>query len=93
MGSKKPKQWRAKSQRLLNTRPIYEREFPKLAKAMVDDGVTLYLTDNGNGYEWYVADYQVPAKSVREVWGLTPFQMRRFTEWALIATSELVKWE
>jgi len=38
----------------------------------------------------YVADYQVPAKSVREVWGLSPHQMRRFIDWVLTNDTELM---
>ena len=85
--------WRNKTQKHLHTRPIYEREFPALAKAMSEDGLTIRLVNKGNGYEWLVADYKLPTKSVAEVWGLTPHQMRRFVHWALENNSELVQWE
>jgi hypothetical protein len=84
------KSWRSKSATMLFTRPIYEREFPALARAMADDGLSIRLVNKGNGYELYVADYQVPAKSVREVWGLSPHQMRRFIDWALTNDTELL---
>ncbi len=84
------KSWRSKSANMLFTRPIYEREFPALAQAMVDDGLSIRLVSKGNGYELYVADYQVPAKSVREVWGLSPHQMRRFIDWVLTNDTELI---
>tara|TARA_R110001632_G_scaffold7580_1_gene30231 strand:+ start:8956 stop:9219 length:264 start_codon:yes stop_codon:yes gene_type:complete len=84
------KTWRNKSANMLFTRPIYEREFPALAQAMGDDGLSILLVNKGNGYEWYVADYQVPTKSVREVWGLSPHQMRRFVDWVLTNDTELI---
>ena len=85
--------WRNKTKNMLNTRPIEEAEFPALAKAMAEDGLTLRVVSKGNGYEWLVADYILPAKSVREVWGLTPHQMRRFTAWLLAFNTELIQWE
>ena len=88
------KAWRSKTPNVLNTRPIYTHEFSKLAKAMFDDGITFFISGVGNGYEWFVADYKVPAKSIREVWGLTPHQMRRFVDWLLQDNyKELMKWE
>ena len=85
--------WRNKTQKHLFTRPIYTTEFPSLAKAMSEDGLTIRLVNKGNGYEWLVADYKLPTKSVAEVWGLTPHQMRRFIDWALENNSELIQWE
>ena len=87
------RKWRSKSHKLLNTRPIYEYEYPKLAKAMSEDGLTLLLVTKGNGYEWYVSDYKIPNKSVCQVWGLSPHQMRKFVDWLMIETTELVTWE
>lgn len=84
------KSWRSKSPRSLWATPIYTKEFPKLAKSMAEDGLTFSLVNKANGYEWRVADYQVPTKSVREVWGLTPDQMRRFISWLLENDSELI---
>ena len=63
----KSRGWRNKTKQMLNTRPIYEHEFPALAKAMAEDGLTLRIVSKGNGYEWLVADYILSAKSVREV--------------------------
>ena len=45
------KSWRSKSATMLFTRPIYEREFPALARAMADDGLSIRLVNKGNGYE------------------------------------------
>lgn len=88
------KQWRTKSKNMLNTRPIYEAEFPALAKAMAEDGLTFRIVSKGNGYQWLVADYEIPAKSVREVWGLTPHQMRRLIDWLLAESyMDLIIWE
>ena len=93
-GGMKLKNWRAKSRNILNTRPIYEAEFPALAKAMVEDGLTFRIVSKGNGYQWLVADYEIPAKSVRQVWGLTAHQMRRFIDWLLAGSyTELIEWE
>jgi hypothetical protein len=83
------KEWRKKSNRTLFARPIYSHEFPTLAEAMAEDGLVLVGVNKGNGYEWYVADYQVPNSSVREVWALTPEQMRRFIQWALTNDNKL----
>lgn len=85
--------WRNKSKRTLHTRPIYTDEFPSLAKAMCEDGLTLRFVNKGNGYEWLVADYKLPTSSVRDVWNLTPHQMRRFIDWAIENDSELISWE
>jgi len=85
--------WRSKSHKTLFTRPIYTDEFPMLARAMSEDGLSIRLVNKGNGYEWLVADYKLPTKSVAEVWGLTPHQMRRFIGWLLDNDSELVQWE
>lgn len=83
------KKWRNKPQRTLWANAIYKREFPHLAMQMANDGLTFSLVNNANGYEWRVADYQVPTKSVREVWGMTPHQMRRFIGWLLENESAL----
>jgi len=87
------RQWRSKSQRSLMTRPIYEREFPSLGEQMANDGLTLVVGGGGNGYTWFIADYEVPVKSVREVWGLTAHQMRRFVAWAIENDCEVMTWE
>ena len=71
----------------LTWRRWFEAELAK------QDGLTLRVVSKGNGYEWLVADYILPAKSVREVWGLTPHQMRRFTAWLLAFNTELIQWE
>lgn len=85
--------WRSKTPKHLHTRPIYHWEFPALAKAMSEDGLTIRPVNKGNGYEWLIADYKLPTKSVREVWGLTPHQIRRFIWWALENDSEMIQWE
>ncbi len=85
--------WRNKTQKHLFTRPVYKDEFPALSKAMSEDGLSIRLVNKGNGYEWLVADYIIPTKSVAEVWGLTPHQIRRFIAWLLDNDSELVQWE
>ena len=82
--------WRNKPRRTLWATAIRTTEFPALAKAMADDGVTFSLEDKGNGYVWRVADYELPTKSVREKWELSDHQMRRFIAWLLENDSELI---
>ncbi len=83
-----------KRKRLLWTAPIYTKDFAKLASDMADDGLSFDLDrSKPNGYRWLVADYELPTKSVREKWDLTPHQMRRFIAWLLENKSELTQWE
>jgi hypothetical protein len=86
------RKWRSKSQHTLWTRPIYEHEFPDLLKRMEEDGLSLMVGEQGNGYVWFVADYQLPSKSVRDVWGLSAHQLRRLMAWAIEHNHEVVKW-
>ena len=83
-----------KRKRVLWTAPIFTKDFPKLASDMADDGL-LFLPDRSkpNGYMWLVADYELPTKSVREKWDLTPHQMRRFIAWLLENDTRLIEWE
>lgn len=88
--------WRSKPAKSLWATPIYTKDFSKLARAMAEDGLTFSLVNKGNGYVWLVADYEIPTKSVRQVWGLTAPQMRRFVAWLLENKSELTEentWE
>ena len=71
-------QWR-KRNRSLQTKPIYEYEFPTLLHAMENDGLRCVLTEEG--YQWYHGRYPVSATSVRRIWGLTEHQWRRFSRW------------
>ena len=87
------REWRNKSHRTLFTRPIYKAEYPSLTKQMAEDGLTIRLVNKGNGYEWFMADYKLPTTSVREVWGLSPHQMRSLIDWLLGNDSELISWE
>lgn len=83
-----------KRKRILWTAPIYTKEFPKLASMMANDGLFFDLdSSKPNGYRWFVADYELPTKSVREKWDMTPHQMRRFIAWLLENDSELTVWE
>ncbi len=80
--------------RMLWTAPIYTKDFPQLAKAMADDGLSFVLDrSKANGYRWYVADYEVPTTSVSHRWDMTPHQMRRFVAWLFENESELNTWE
>jgi len=71
--------WRKRSKHIA-TKPIPKELFPKLATLMIEDKLRFVLTDEG--YEWYHEDYKVTTTTIREVWGLTAHQWRRFLRWA-----------
>ena len=70
--------WRKRDKHIA-TRPIPTDLFPKLATLMQEDGLRLFLTDEG--YEWYHDEYRVTTTAIREVWGLKAHQWRRFLRW------------
>jgi|TARA_R110000824_G_scaffold8365_3_gene37880 hypothetical protein len=70
--------WR-KRHKYLATKPILSTEFPTLASLMIEDGLNFVLSDDG--YEWYHGEYRVATTVIREVWGLTDHQWRRFMRW------------
>ena len=74
--------WRKGSQRTLNTRPIYEKEFSKLVAAMVNEGLIGTITQEG--LRWSILDYNLTASSVCKVWGLSPNQYRRLSDYILV---------
>ena len=78
MVPKKLHEWRKRSKHIA-TKPIPKTEFPKLATLMVEDGLEFAMTDDG--YEWYHGEYKVTTTAIREVWGLTSHQWRRFLRW------------
>jgi len=69
------KVWRSGSQRVLGNRPIKESEFPRLIKAMKEDG--LYCAITAEGLRWIHGVYIIQAKVIREVWGLSAHQYNR----------------
>jgi len=71
-----------KMKRRLIARYIKTGEFPKYKRWMIEDGLTLELTEEG--YEWRVGNYITTSKSVGEVWGMSPDQIRRFIDWFVI---------
>ena len=71
--------WRKRTKHI-TTKPIPSTEFPTLASLMVEDGLNFILNDEG--YEWYHGEYRVATTVIREVWGLTAHQWRRFMRWA-----------
>ncbi len=81
MSAGEPVKWRVHFNQLI-ARPIPKKEFPKLVKKMLDDGLICLLTPNG--YQWYCGRYRVSATAVREMWNLSPSQWRRFMEWVYI---------
>ena len=73
--------WR-KRNRSLQTKPIFTTEFPKLLRAMADDGLTVMLLEEG--YQWHCGNYPITAKAVREVWSLSDRQYRRLMRYVYI---------
>ena len=69
------KKWRNEPARRMINRAIYEKDFPNLIQAMIEDNITANITHNG--IEWYHADYRLTKTSVMDVWGLTIGQMER----------------
>lgn len=74
--------WRSSSVKVLNTRPIYEKEWPKLISAMDEDGLVATLTSEG--ILWQVGRYVLKPKQVREAWGLSVNQMRRLQDYIIV---------
>ena len=70
--------WRKRTKQL-TAKPILSTEFPKLATLMQEDGLQFVLSDEG--YEWYHGEYKVTTTAIREVWGLSDHQWRRFMPW------------
>jgi hypothetical protein len=70
--------WR-KRNKYLATKPIPTTLFPTIAKLMIEDGLSFVMDDEG--YTWYHEKYRVNATAIREVWGMTSHQWRRFQRW------------
>jgi len=86
------KSWRSGSKNTFTARPIYTKDFPKLIKKMKEDGL-LFMLDNGpKGYRWIISEYEISAKAIREVWGLTKSQYSRLIEYSIIHY-EVWEWE
>ena len=75
------RKWRSGSHYSLFARPISSGEFPKLVEAMKEDGLSCIFTNNHHGYQWYLGDYRLQAKSLKEVWGLADSQYTRLMNW------------
>mgnify|MGYP003154576059 CR=1 FL=1 len=73
-----PTKWRPHFNQLI-ARPIPRSEFPKIVERMFNDG--LYCDLTYEGAIWYSGRYQVTAKVVRTMWGLSPAQWKRFMRW------------
>ena len=71
--------WRGKSTTMRSTRPIYKEEYPKLIKAMINDGLIAIIT--AEGIKWYHGDYRVTKKVICGVWNITPSQMKKLTDY------------
>jgi len=60
---------------VLANRPIKETEWPRLIKAMNEDGLFCIITFDG--LHWTHGAYTVQAKVIREVWNLSAHQYNR----------------
>ena len=74
--------WRAGSKRTLNTRPIYEKEFSILVSAMVEEGLVATITQEG--IKWSIMGYNLTTSAICKVWGLSPNQYRRLSDYILV---------
>tara|TARA_R100001463_G_scaffold105302_3_gene159796 strand:+ start:293 stop:658 length:366 start_codon:yes stop_codon:yes gene_type:complete len=72
--------WR-KRDKMLATRPIYQKDFPHLYQCMVEDGLEFRFTEDG--YDWFHGRYTVTGTVVAYHWRLTSHQWRRFMKWLL----------
>ena len=54
-------------------------EFPEIAERMFNDGLIALLTSKG--LRWFSGRYRVSAKVVRDMWGLSEHQFKRFKRW------------
>tara|TARA_R100000152_G_C6781189_1_gene215175 strand:- start:1397 stop:1729 length:333 start_codon:yes stop_codon:yes gene_type:complete len=70
--------WRKRNKHIA-TKPIPTELFPTLANLMIEDGIRFVLDDEG--YQWFHEEYKVTTTAIREVWGLTEHQWRRFMRW------------
>ena len=70
--------WRKRNKHI-TTKPIPKEIFPTLANLMIEDDIMLVLDDEG--YQWFHGEYKVTTTAIREVWGLTEHQWRRFMRW------------
>ena len=74
--------WR-KKRKTLWAMPIYRSEFPKLLRCLSQDGLQFRYENNIQGYQWYLGKYPVAPKAIKDVWGLTDNQYRRFVSFIL----------
>ncbi len=81
MSAGRAKTWR-KRKRGIYTQPIYEKDFPVLLQAMAEDGLSAVFETAG--VAWFLGEYRIAPKVVREVWGLTPHQYRRLVDYVLV---------
>tara|TARA_R110000822_G_scaffold12196_15_gene44292 strand:- start:629 stop:919 length:291 start_codon:yes stop_codon:yes gene_type:complete len=78
MNEGEPIKWRVHFNQLIS-RPIPETEFPTIAQRMLDDGLVAVI--NGEGLRWFSGRYRVTATVVRDMWGLSEHQYKRFYRW------------
>jgi len=70
------KKWRKGATKSLFARPIRKIEYPFLINAMKEDGLHAEITEKG--IVWYHGEYKIIRKAMREMWGISVHQMKRF---------------
>lgn len=77
-----PKNWRSGASRYLNTRPIYEKEWPKLVQTMLEENLIAVIT--GDGVKWFYGEYIITKKEIMRVWVLSRSQYSRLIDYILV---------
>ena len=72
--------WRAHFNQLI-ARPIPREAFPGIVSRMKDDDLCCIL--HIEGYTWYSGRYVVALKAVRDIWGLSVYQWKRFIQYII----------
>ena len=78
------REWRSGPKNSLWARPIYQKDIPKLIAAMKEDGLICMLDKTFIGYTWYIGDYPLRPKAIKEVWGITDNQYTRIMDWIIV---------
>jgi hypothetical protein len=78
------REWRPGPRNTFYRRAIYTKDFPKLINAMVEDGLICILDQSIIGYTWYIEDYPIQPKAIKEVWDLSDHQYGRLLDWILV---------
>lgn len=69
-------QWRNGPKNSLFARTIHKTEWPQLIAAMMEHGTIAVIEERG--VVWYYGPYEISARVVAKVWGLSTAQQHRF---------------